>query len=137
MVLSAYSAVVACDATVVEPGSLHLPLALPAFSIQPHSATASPVAPENLNCAGTDETTISCVWVDGELDTVAVERKVQGGDWTPLTVVLAGVMYLDDEGLLPKQHCYRMRHRRGTAYTAYSSEECAVPGDGDPLRPEP
>jgi hypothetical protein len=107
------------------------------LSTPPHGATASPVAPENLNCAGTDETTISCVWVDKEPDTVAVERKVLNGDWTPLVDVLAGTMYLSDEGLAPKQHCYRVRHRRGTAYTAYGNEECAVPGDGDPLRPEP
>jgi hypothetical protein len=107
------------------------------LSTPPESAVASPVAPENLNCAGTGETTISCVWVDKEPDTVAVERKVKGGDWTPLTTVLAGVMYLDDEGLPPKQHCYRVRHRRGAAVTDWSNQECAVPGDNDPLRPEP
>lgn len=107
------------------------------LSTPPHAAVASPVAPENLNCAGTDPTTISCVWVDKEPDTVAVDRKVKNGDWTPLTLVQAGVMFLSDQGLAPKQHCYRARHQRGTAVTAWSNTACAVPGDGGPLHPIP
>ncbi len=107
------------------------------LSTPPHDATALPVAPENLTCAGTGETTISCVWADKEPDTVAVERKVKSGSWTYLTDVLAGTMLLADTGLAPVSHCYRARHRRGTAYTAYSNEDCAVPGDGGPLGPDP
>jgi hypothetical protein len=109
------------------------------LSSPPHSAVANPVPPENLVCAGTDVTTITCVWADREPDTVAVERKQSPfGSWTPVGNVLAGVMTFVDEGLpRNKEQCYRVRHRRGSAYTAYSNQACATPGDGGPLRPQP
>ena len=107
------------------------------ISLPPHSASATPVAPQNLNCAGTEEGVISCVWVDKEPDTVAVEREVSSGDWTHIADVLAGEYFFSDQGLAQIQHCYRVRHRRGSAYTGYSNTDCATPGDGGPLRPEP
>jgi hypothetical protein len=110
------------------------------LSIPPHSAVANPVPPENLVCAGTGPTTITCVWADREPDTVTVERRPlgSGGPWLFVAEVAPGVMTVADPGLPKKiDQCYHVRHRRGTAYTAWSNEACARPGDGGPLHPQP
>ncbi|HXV90845.1 MAG TPA: hypothetical protein VD707_05705 [Gemmatimonadales bacterium] len=102
----------------------------------PHEAVADPVPPENLVCAGTGETTISCVWVDKEPDSVAVERKSgKSGDWGAIQHIGPGVMILHDPDLNVVQHCYRARHFRLSEFTGWSNVACAVPGDGGPLGP--
>ena len=107
-------------------------------SLPPHSAAANPVPPENLVCAGTGPTTITCVWGDREPDSVKVERQLPAGDWADAALVPAGVMTYAESGLPKKQQqCYRVRHRRGADSTATGNQACATPGDGGPLHPQP
>ena len=63
----------------------------------PDTAVANPLPPDNLTCAGTEPTTITCVWSDNEPDTVALERKSsKNGSWSHIQDVLSGVMTVHD-----------------------------------------
>lgn len=90
----------------------------------------APAIPTNLNATRTGATSIQVTWTDASSDegSFQLQRKVGAGAFAIYRNLGAGVTSFNDTGLTTGTlYTYRLRSRRGSAFSRFSNQDSATP----------